>query len=1264
MRIARSALALAVAGVLAGGATLYSAEPASLQVQDFSQLSSKASPRVRYAMDRVGETLQVAVEVDALGPGLPDPKVTLGVAAARSQILKNDSPGVRVTNVREGTTRFIFDVPASQLADRDSDWDHLRLALAVRWPGGPNGTDLDCERFRCTDNRATHADLPTDAAFWAPLSLAEHRAAIAERKQAMTFQVDQPMDGRLTVVINDAAGRRVRNLISGQDYAKGTVDVTWDGLDDDGKLVAPGQYSWKAISHPGIRPVYVFDFYNHGSPPWRDGTPGSGWLSDHCNPMTAAALGDRIFLGSILSEAGNTVIELKPDGTKIADVNKPAQIGHGAAFLAVDDKYLYTLYEGYSGYANTLKELGGGKWKCLRPATLLRYDLDGRLVPFGRKASEVVLSENAYEGTDLRKGIRRSPPLPDNLAGAASLDGKLYVSMRKDNAILVLDRDSGEVVQRFTVDRPGFIAAHDGQLVLLSGESVVRFDPGTGKATPLFTPTLSAPMQYAPGNDDSGCEEKTARVATGLAIGPNGDIFISDNGVDQNVKVFDTSGKLVRQIGRQGGRPLNGPWKTDGMYQPHGIAIDGTGQLWVTETDPQPRRNSVWNASTGEFITEYLGPARYGSPGGGFDLGDASHWVGGGALWNLDITAKTAQPLATLYHPTKPGQMDNELPSNSYTFVHRDGRTFMIGQGRYTSVYELRKDNSAKLWAICGTLSGVAQFPRWTLPKGIADVPELKSLFGHDDGSGRVTGPFKDRVTVNEQLLRNYGSLMWVDRNGDDVIEPDEVEISPPTRTIIGPAWGAGEPSLDLRLLGKADNKMAAVTIAANGYLPSGAPDYHFKQSLDAAVPIANERSGTLPTGEIQAIQQDRSGRLLINASPMTGVNSSGKVEWTFPNNWIGVHGSHHAPLPERGVMQGALWFLGDAPLDDQGDVTILNGNHGRFFVMTTDGMYLDEIFQDVRVTQQRDAYHIGGEPFGGTFGRSDRDNTYYLQSGGTDYRIFRIDGLDQVKRSDGTLQVSADQIEAAARRAVRAVAAKQQGKAGTIATLPADAKLEADPSKWPGDPVAQWGDANRPFPYAQVRAVRQADQLHLAYQVRDPSPWVNNGSDWTMLFKTGDSVNFEFSTNANARPDRSEPVKGDKRLLIGPMGKENAAVLYDYRTGDPNAKPVGFASPWRAENVDRVTRLDDAKITVKRMQGGYTLTATVPLAELGLPASGDVSLKGDFGVIYGDEAGSIDLLRSYWSNQSTALVSDVPGEIAINPNMWGTLRYTQEGGR
>jgi hypothetical protein len=72
----------------------------------------------------------------------------------------------------------------------------------------------------------------------------------------------------------------------------------------------------------------------------------------------------------------------------------------------------------------------------------------------------------------------------------------------------------------------------------------------------------------------------------------------------------------------------------------------------------------------------------------------------------------------------------------------------------------------------------------------------------------------------------------------------------------------------------------------------------------------------------------------------------------------------------------------------------------------------------------------------------------------------------------------------------------------------------------------------------------------------------------------------------------------------------------------------------------------------------GYRLEASVPLADLGLTAPAGKALRADFGVIYGDAAGTVNVLRSYWSNQATMLVNDVPGEIMLRPDLWGTVRF------
>ncbi len=172
---------------------------------------------------------------------------------------------------------------------------------------------------------------------------------------------------------------------------------------------------------------------------------------------------------------------------------------------------------------------------------------------------------------------------------------------------------------------------------------------------------------------------------------------------------------------------------------------------------------------------------------------------------------------------------------------------------------------------------------------------------------------------------------------------------------------------------------------------------------------------------------------------------------------------------------------------------------------------------------------------------------------------------------------------------------------------------------------------------------------------MQDVSPWVNHGRDWTQLFATGDTVDFQFACDAQGDPKRREPIIGDKRLLIAPHEGKAIAVLYEHRK--PGGKnPIEFTSPWRGAKVDDVRRLTDTRITVETDANGYTLTADLPLADLGLTLSSGEKLRADFGVTYGDAAGTDTNLRSHWSNQSTGLVDDIPGEIMLTPSLWGEL--------
>ena len=1223
---------------------------------DFTEVSAAASPYVAYALRQSEGGVSMLVDVARIGTG-GAPKIEVGLAAAKRVIL-NQANARALPTGDANIVRYAFTIPASALVGQASDWDKLRVGFAVAWPGGLAGEDRQRERFLCSPAGATFDVLSADPQDWQPFDLKEHADNVANSKKRIFVDFNQPLDGKATIVINDAQGHRVRNLMSGQPLTKGPHRIEWDGLDDIGNVAPPGSYSWRAISHPGITPKYLFSFYNQGKPPWRNGTPSSNWLADHSNASAAAAFGDHVYLGAPIAESGQNVVQLNLQGEETNHLNFPTLVGVGKLFLLADATGFYAVMEGNAPY-DPYHDLPDGSWELRQPLNVMHWDNNAQLLKYDGPRGEKVVTNNIYHGKGVEKKNAGLPP-PNNLGGAAILNGHLYISVRKEKRITILNAATGADEGEIKMDEPGLIAA-DGKdfLVAFSGKDLVRIDPVSHAVTPLFTPSLSALPQT--GDPEVPFYGFLGANPTGIAVSPAHEIFMSDNGADQNVKVFGADGKLLREIGKKGGRPINGTWDGTGMYRPHGIALDQEGKLWVAETDTFPRCNSVWDAKSGALVRDFFGPSYYGADLASFDTADHTRWIGGGAQWKLDFDKKTATPVSTLYHQTTAGELQTRIQGKYWNFYHQDGRTFLIAYGEGQSIYELRADGSLKLWAFYSTLSAIAQMPRWTLPKAITDLPAVQAIFADNIKKNRVLpddavikpfGTWGDMVQLDEHLLGDT-SLLWVDRNGDGIAQPEEFEVLPEGDSFRLSSWGVGNPTLDLKIPAMIGGKPVIIPLKPDGFLPSGAPNYSLAKGVASAVPIDPGMVG------VEAIQ-DHSGREIFNSSPMKGVAPDGHTLWSFPNRWVGVHGSHEAPLPETGVMQGTLYFLGTAPLDSDGEVFVMNGNHGRFFVLTTDGMYLDEMFKDVRVAQNADAYLIGGECFGGFFGRAE-DGNYYLQSGHTDYRIFQLNGLDKIKRSQGTLEVSAAQMLAAQGNSEAKVAKALEPKFTDIQEAPATTKLSTDPQNWPGLWAIHWGTPQQPFPYAEVKAVRSGDRLYLAYRVKDPSPWVNQGKDWTMLFKTGDSVDFQFSTDPKAKPDRTTPVPGDRRLLIAPFQDQSIAVLYSYREPGATA-PMSFASPWRAEKVDKVTELKSAKISVLRGDGTYTLSVSVPLADLGLPAAGqEMELKGDFGVIYGDTAGSMDLLRSYWSNQATGLVNDVPGEIMIEPRMWGTLKFQQQ---
>ncbi len=1174
---------------------------AEWSADDFTTVSDAASPRVAWAAEREGKMLKVAIEVEPWAGEKTLPIVQLGAVAGKKLTL-NETRG---STTAAGAVRYEFPIRETQLATSEREWQQLRFAFAVTWPG--ESGDRQRERFRHLDTRAPHAGLSIVETDWQPLDLSEHAAAIADRKNRLTVDFTQPTNGKATLVIEDLEGRRVRNLISGKPLAKGPHRLEWDGLDEAGRVVQPAEYRWRAISHPGLVPEYLFSFCNDGTPPWRTGSGQDMWGPDHSTLQAAVAGRDWTFFAGSVAESGYPIVAVDQTGKKQQHYVAPMGTGIETVQLATAGQTLFAAHDGFVWGDHIDKQ--APDWKGAEKLTLCRFDISsGRLIEFDGGKKFIVVTT-----TEVGPGSANPKFTGHALVGFAALGDRLYLSNRATNSILVLDAKTGSKTGELKLDAPGPLVADRENLLAVSGKSLVRVNPTTSAITPV---KLDVPPD----------------AIAGLALDSTGRIYVSDP-VVRIVQVFAPDGKLVRTIGQPRHEAgYAGEYRANWLVNPRGLAIAANGWLWVTEDRWNPKRITAWDTANWQLVREKFGPTSYGASGAGFDPTDPTVWAGQNTLWRLDFSGHDAKPFAIL--EPEGGKLESIMHRS---FIHVDGSTFVISYGKATTVAVLEGDGRLRPLAAISSCHTFSFAYDWQPPRAFIEA------------FNRAYPDTLKRKTERGAHAEKGPGMMWVDRDGDGEMQADEFNFSTDCESFAGSYWGHDFHDLTLRVPATIKGRRVLVTLAPDGtWRPGGVLKYPtLNAALARAVPIDLEHS------EVETAT-DRFGNLVCNSDPeMKSFAPDGRLNWTYPNRWSGVHGSHDAPLPERGVLQGALFFLGIAPLDAHSDVFVMNGNHGRFFALTSDGLYLDEFFKDVRMGGALDAQMIGGECFGGFFAKSEKDGNYYLQSGHTDYRIFKLQGLRECIRSQGTIGVSAEQARAAANNANRRAAAASLAREATIPFVTKSPDIDGEDGDWSGEPAIRWDKSDK-FP-ATVRATIDAQNLNLFYNVQDESPWLNTGQDATLLFKTGDSVDLQIGSDASADPARSGPVPGDLRLLIAPFQGRDIAVLYQHRV--PGAKsPTTFTSPWRSEKVDVVRVLDSARIMVKREAGRYRVEAAIPLDDLGLAKAAGRTLRADFGALYGDPSGTVTLLRSYWSNPATNLVNDVPGEIMLTPNRWGTV--------
>jgi|GEM_PF-1559128 len=1048
--------------------------------------------------------------------------------------------------------------------------------------------------------------------------------------------------GYVTLVIDDAAGNRVRNLVSETPFPAGENTVWWDGLDESGqadvsprgyykiagKLVAPGTYTVRGLFRKDLTLHHEFTVYNPGSPPWpAEGVPGSFWLADHsppCEALFTPGPEPRVLIGSYVVEGGSSLAWLDLDGRKQRGMGWLGG-GHwtGVSCLARDvGAAPLPDIEVYAGTTFPVKAQKKGE-----PDTVELRLIGVRPAP--AKENRVILV-HAFPS------LAADPAHASLLGGLAVRNGLIFASVPTRNQLHVIDAREGKMLRSYALeDGRGMAFDGRGRLVVLCGKRVVRLEVPQSPADVAALAALPAPeVLVAQGLDDP----------QRLALDAAGGIYVSDRGQSHNVKVFANDGRLLRMIGKPG-VPSVGPYDPQRMNNPAGLSVTDEGHLWVAESDEAPRRVSVWKTD-GTFVRAFYGGVRYGG-GGMLDPRDATRFYYGpndyGMEFKVDWQRGDNKLVRVLHRPAgKVREYVGSPEASTYAF----DRQYLTNQNNVW----LCGANLIRIWLLRdGRAAEVAMAGRANEWAGL-ERDEFRGLFPG----------VNEKTKIDIEFLKGW-LFAWSDRDGDGNVQPAEVtlmRLPESRRTWIVPVIAQAGLALTFG---------NGYRLEPNGVDERGVPLYDMARATSIFEPAGTTRLQAVGLGD---------GWTTSLAGPIAGYRDGRRI-WTYPSRWTGLTAQYYDPLSPAapGLIVGLTRLSGE-PLKlanpDIGPVIAANANNGTINLLTRDGLYIGMVGRDNRVGKAISAFpaaprgldmtdqSFGMEHFFLNMAQTPDGKVYAL----TCFGIVRVDGLDSVRRlPDAKLEVGNDMLakagaylaspESAPRlsKRVRPLDVKTNGPAPEL-----DGKLD----DWAGADWATIRPATSPKSeegLVEAAVCVSADRLYAAFKTRDARLLsTNSGETPQAIFKTGGGLDLMLGADPAADRNRVDPVAGDVRLVVTHVKDKPVAMLYRAVVPGTTA-PVPFSSPWRTVTIDRVE--DVSAVVELSADGRGSYEFSVPLKTLGLVPSPGLTIKADVGILRGSAGVTIE--RLYWHNKGTGLTADLPGEAMLTPAMWGEWRIGAE---
>lgn len=1042
----------------------------------------------------------------------------------------------------------------------------------------------------------------------------------------LRFTLDQ--EASITVVIEDSNGLRVRNLAADLRLPAGEHLLSWDGYDDgevqkDGSVlrrrVSPGRFTARGLTHKGLRLIYEFPVNSPGNPPWFTPERTGAWLADHTANQGVvfvpasddAFLGrgqSRIIVAALTAECGDAFVALDMDGQKIQGAND---------------------FGWHGGYAIALDK-GPKPHAASDPLWLYALRPEGKTMvinAYGRSGRTSRFFRTETENPVIWNGGRTGDSL-------AVWNARVFASVPQDNAIYVVDVQAAEgkrLQGKIPLQSPrGLAFDAQGRLLVATEKQVKRLtiDP----ASPAI---LREEIVIREGLED----------AQQITLDAAGNIFVGDWGSQHNVKQFSPEGRLLRTFGKPGGPQLGNNFDYDRMHFPKGMAVDERNQLWVADADHLPKRISTWAVADGRRVNSFVGGPKYG--GGGFlDPKDKTRMYygifNGGYTLRLDWKAGKAivDSVYTRLEQFKGLERDRhigEIPDNAFhigenTFLIPNFTNGLASNPGQAMIWHKGKDGVAWPVALVGGLNlRETSHGSWNPERN----PGVQEFFDNP-GDGKK--------------LDFSAMVIWSDLNRDGRAQREEFRY---WRT--GIAYFASNVRFNDDLSFTANgHSFPAPTILPNG-VPVWAQESEITRLTDGALP---RNATAAPGGWMLHVGRDDRRKVPGRHNSIVGYRD-GRQQWEYPSYYRSVIPDNTSTVIMAQRHLGAPFTAAEG---EAGTLFGINGEHGSMYLMTADGLFLQDLGGDLRTHPTKAVKYpkvtrgmaiervtFMDEHFGPSLQQTS-DGEVILIAGKEYSAIYRVDGLQEVRRRVFTT-MDIDAARLAGMPETRVVPSRVRGPLSMSVAFGGDAPvIDGALGEWS---PAGWARLDERAS-ASLRVVNNV--LYAAWRTGDPRALANASGEPNLLFKRGGSVDIMIAADPNADPKRREPVAGDQRLLVSLQDGKPVAVLY--RAVVPGTNPedrIVFDSPVGRVDFDRVDVVSD-RIRFAARDGNIELA--VPLSVFGIPSlEVGASLQGDIGLLRG--TGSMTTQRLYWSNLDTGICSDIPSEAKLMPWNWGRWTLT-----